>query len=266
MRSQEIIELIVREVVKRLSGPGRKALAVFTGGTAAFEEAVSQMKKMQAGGWDVSILFTAGAEKIYERDDLRRRLEGFELFFESCLEKDHDLLDRKECILIPILTINTAAKIALGIADTPATHLISNALLGGIPIIAAKDACNPGERMGSRAGLGAQNYARVLENHLKSLEDFGIRLVPCENLYEAAPAQIDKTDAAGKAAVGRTDAADRSQTNGSAKVRMITKEDIVSAKRNGSLRITLDKKTKITPYAREAAGELGVEIICISQT
>jgi len=247
LKNQELTELIIREVMRRLAKQGQKALAVFTGGTAGFEEAVRQLEAMRNNGWDISILFTFSAETIYGRDSLQRQLEGYSLYFESSLDRNIDLLRNTDKILLPILTMNTAVKIALGISDTPATHLISNALLEGIPVIAAKDACNPRLHMQKNFHQGAEQYVKKLEAYLKTLEDYGIKIVPCANLCEAAATEPIPVP-------GETREAKR---------RVITKEDVLQAKRDGSMKIVLDRNSKVTPYAEEAAGELGVEILCI---
>jgi putative phosphotransacetylase len=50
------------------------------------------------------------------------------------------------------------------------------------------------------------------------------------------------------------------------KARIITRADVMQAKFDGSMRIMASGGTKITPLAKDAAGELGVEILCIWQT
>jgi len=247
LKNQELTEMIIREVMKRLANHGQKALAVFTGGTAGFEEAVGQLNTMRNHGWNISILFTFSAEMIYGRDFLQHHLEGYPLYFENSLDRSLDLLQDTDKILLPVLTMNTAVKIALGISDTPATHLISNALLEGIPVIAAGDACNPRLYMQKRSRRGAEQYMKKLEDYLKTLEDYGIKIVPCANLYEAVAPEKPSVQS----------------ENREAKRRVITKEDILQAKRDGSMKIVLDSNSKVTPYAEETAGELGVEILCI---
>lgn len=50
------------------------------------------------------------------------------------------------------------------------------------------------------------------------------------------------------------------------KNRVITRADVMRAKNDGSMKIMISGNTKVTPYAKDAAAELGVEILCISQT
>lgn len=249
MDNHDLVERIINEVMKRLGNPRNKALAIFTGGTAGYDQAVDQVLKMKAEGWEITVLLTTGAELVFSESNLSSRLSGIEILQESGLRDVTALLNDKKCILIPILTMNTAAKIALGIADTPVTHLISDALLGGIPVAAATDACNPRSRMKPNASKGTEAYAKALENHLKELERYGIRMVPCGELYKTAAAWLKEEAPPGSKGPKR----------------ILTKEDVVQLKNSGNTCLVLETGMKITPYAAEAAKELGVEIICTSQ-
>lgn len=244
-------DYVVLEVMKEIVKSGKKALALFTGGTGGFEEAVQQVKNLREDGWSIDILFTAGAEKLYSKGYLQDKLEGFDLYFESEYT-NHHFLGGICMVLIPVLTVNTAVKIALGISDTPATHLVSGALINGIPIVAAKDAGNPrNNRLDNlRSGIRSEAYARKLDSYVKTIEEYGVTLVACRDLSEAA----------------RSIGSRERGVDAGPKKRIITKEDIVSAKKDGSRKIFVDSNTKVTSYAEEIAGELGVEILCISQT
>lgn len=249
MNKKELTELIIKEVMRRLSKSEKKALVLFTGGTAGFEEGFRQVKELRESGWNITILFTAGAEKIYGCDYLQSKFEVFDLYFESKFSTSHDFLKDINLMLIPILTMNTAVKIALGIADTPATHLVSRALINGIPIVAAKDACNSRDHKADTGGFGkgAEVYRKKLDSYVQTLEEYGVKLVPCKNICESVASIENK---------------DQSHHDGMKK-RIITKEDILKAREDGTMKIIVGSNTKVTSYAEEIAGEIGVEILCI---
>ncbi|MCC8178992.1 MAG: hypothetical protein LIO38_07770, partial [Cloacibacillus sp.] len=46
-------------------------------------------------------------------------------------------------VIVPALTVNTAAKIAACIADTPAARIISNSMMRGKNFVIARDGCCP---------------------------------------------------------------------------------------------------------------------------
>lgn len=252
MNYSELTELIIKEVMKRVEKSKKKALAIFTGGTVGFEEAVCQVKKLREDGWGIDILFTVGAEKLHSKEYLQDIFEGLGVYFESEYT-NHNLLRDTCMVLIPIMTVNTAVKIALGISDTPATHLISRALINGIPVVAAKEASDPRNYRSENfhAGARAEAYSRKLSSYVKNIEEYGVAIVACRDLSEAAVRSVGTGE--------------RNSDN-NLKKRFITKEDIVNAKKNGSGKIFSDSNTIVTSYAKEIAGELGVEILCISQT
>lgn len=250
MTDSELTEMIIGEVMKRIAKSRNKAIALFTGGTGGFEEAVRRINELREDGFCIDILFTAGAETLFSKEYLQERFNGFDFYFES-ENGNRDFLRDISMLLIPVLTRNTAVKVALGISDTPATHLISEALLRGIPIVAARDASdsrnNNEDR--SRRSMRTEAYARKLDGYVKTIEEYGVTLVACKDL---------------SAAVRMTGSRERS-TDSDLKKRIITKEDVVSAGKDGSGKIFVDSSTIVTPYAEEIAGELGVEILCISQ-
>ncbi len=250
MNHAELTEIIIEEVMKRIAKPGKKALAVFTGGTGGFEEAVEQVHKLRLDGWMIDILFTFGAENVFSRGYLQDRFEGFNVYFEND-NRNRSFLEEICLLLIPVMTVNTAIKIALGISDTPATHLVSSALINGIPVLAAKDAANPRNARTDnfRSGIRAEAYVRKLDGYVKTIEEYGVTMVACRNLSEAA----------------RSIGSREQNTDHGMKKKLITKEDIISARNGGSEKIFVDSGTIVTPYAEETACELGVEILCLSQ-
>lgn len=245
----ELIELIIKEVMKRIGKTGKKALALFTGGTIGFEEACRQIEKLRGDSWDIRLLFTDAAEKIHQKERIRKQFIGFDVCFESEFVTEQDFLENIDLMLIPVMTINTAAKTALGISDTPAAHLVSSALINGIPIIAAKDACNPENHLksGLKANKQAEVYIKKIKNHIETMESYGIKLVSVCGLHEAAVLSADS----------------ESKIKGGIRKKIITKEDIIQAKQDGSMKVIIGKNSSITSYAKDAADELGVEIVCI---
>lgn len=273
IRSGDLVRIIAKDGNPSAEGGGRKALALFTGGTGGYEEACRQIRKLKEDGWEVSVMFTAGAERLFSKEHLESRFKDFDLHFESRCG-NQNLLQDVRLVLIPVLTVNTLTKIALGIADTPAAHLIAGALMNGIPIIAAKDACDARTfRKGvSGSEKPSEAFAAKIDGYVKTLEGFGIRMVPAAELSRASAAAVSAPPAGQAAAASGKpqNGADRSGMKRAAgsdreKTRFITREDVVRAWQDGSMKITIGGNTKVTPYAKDAAGELGVEI-CISQT
>ncbi|HWQ78604.1 MAG TPA: phosphate propanoyltransferase [Anaerovoracaceae bacterium] len=258
----------VQIVSKTEKKSGIKVLALFTGGTGGFEEAAGQVGKLKEAGWEIGALFTAGAEKLFSKEYLQKKFEGFDLCFESQYG-NQNLLKDVRLMLIPVLTVNTLTKVALGIADTPAAHLIAGALMNGIPVVAAKDACDARSFRKSVSGAGNQSeaFARKIDGYVKTAEEFGITLVSSRDLFETATVIGNPPNSAkAKASAAVSPRKSTAGSTESPKNRIITREDVVRAKQDGSMKIIISGSTKVTPFAKDAAGELGVEILCISQT
>jgi hypothetical protein len=250
---EKLTESILQEVLKKLLPDRRKALVLFTGSPAGFEEAVKQVRLLKQDGWDVEVIINRCSEGIFTKEKLISDFEGIQLYFESRYPLDKDLLDGVDIILIPVLTINFAAKMALGIADTPVSALVAYGLINGIPILAVKDACLPENRVRSdrKKSKKPEVYFKMIYGYLSKIEDFGVRMVAVEKLGDEATLTwkiCNQNESDNSSILNR---------------RVLTKEDILKAKKSGSFKLSMDRKTIITALAKETADELGVEIVCI---
>ncbi|RYD04013.1 hypothetical protein N752_16620 [Desulforamulus aquiferis] len=91
-------------------------------------------------------------------------------------------LRQADVVIIPVLTQNTAAKVALTISDTMASYLIISALMLSKPVIAARDAAEPINRPQVELSKLKPAFREVLEGNLKKLSTYGIQLTSADNL------------------------------------------------------------------------------------
>lgn len=256
MNIDEMINRIVEEVVRRLEQRMKKALVVFTGGTIGFQESVWSLKQLQAGGWDFKVFLSRSAEFVLTPQLVQDQLGVKEIYLESEIKDAHFLQEGISRMLIPVLTLNTAVKAAIGISDTIATQMISHAILQGIPIVAAKDACdlkNP-----ARLKLGMDKaplaYLARMEQYLSDLEDYGIRLVGAKDLHLAIGQKSQSSPSPMK---------EKGQVNKEVHLfqkRVLSRADIMEAKEAGSV-LQVSDTTILTSLALDAAKEWGVQII-----
>lgn len=83
-------------------------------------------------------------------------------------------------MLVPTLSMNTAAHLALGLMDSLVTTLTIGSLLAGKPVLAVCDGANPygnGGRVFGDAPNTAPLLRAKLADHLTTLMGFGIHLV-----------------------------------------------------------------------------------------
>ncbi|TEB05412.1 phosphopantothenoylcysteine decarboxylase [Pelotomaculum schinkii] len=185
--SKETVELIVREVLKQLgevpSKPdGLKLLVLFSGGKLGADEALAQLKELRASGYQITAAFTPSAKRVLGIDWFSSVLPDSEIVTESDVLSPLDFVKDADMIAVPVLTLNTAAKVAFGIADNLMTTLFMQGLLQGKPIIAAKDACDVNHPMCPKSLKSSQVYVNRLQENCKILEKYGVLLVNAADL------------------------------------------------------------------------------------
>lgn len=271
-----LIDSLVKEVLKRLENVNKSALVIFTGGSIGFHQAVNQLKLLKDNGWRLKVFLSESAEKVLTAGLVSRLLKLEEIFIESNLTDEKALLKDIKTVIIPVLTMNSAAKIALGIADTAATHIAASAIMKGIPIIACQNACSPRdkERLAGNFSKIPEAYERKINSYLEDLKAYGIRLVEADNLYEEA-ARLSTASAykiresiAGSSVKSPVQARVSASTLEEKQTpfidkKLITREDITVAKNSGLKEIVVSKNTIITALAKDSGRELGVGIRCI---
>jgi ethanolamine utilization protein len=160
------------------------------------------------------------------------------------------LLKAADLVLIPVLTQNTAAKVANTLADSLASTLIMQALMQGKNILAAKNAADPKDAWRIQANMGkeAPILMQALQANLKKLEDYGVKLVSVQLLaieyQKIIKPQISKIAAF---ATGKKNIVDA--------------QAIKAAAANGTKKLMVIPGTIVTPLARDLARDLQVEIV-----
>jgi hypothetical protein len=161
-------------------------------------------------------------------------------------------------VLIPTLSMNLAAKLALGLFDSLLTTLALGALLAGKPVLAVRDGADPdgcGGRVWGAAGAAASLRARLTAN-LKTIESYGIRLVAVDEFVSAVQQHLSASTTAPAQASAQA-AAPAGPVIAAA---VITQADIAHLQEGGLLRIP--DGSRLTPLAQETANRLRLEVVC----
>ncbi len=175
--TEMLIDRIVEEVLVRIDQKDvsdKKVLLVYTGGTMGRSAGIRVAENLKRGGWMTETVVTEAARQIGTLDFLPMSAEALDSNFGSAklLAMEHNR------ILVPVMTITTASKIAKMIWDTPAAYLIGSALSQGKEVWAAKDACDFSLREKSPMAMKEMSH-RVIN----TLESFGVRWCKSDELY-----------------------------------------------------------------------------------
>ncbi|WP_462410562.1 flavoprotein [Neobacillus sp. Marseille-QA0830] len=256
MQAEGLLDRIVEEVLKRLQKKMKKATVLFTGGASGFEESLQQLKLLVEDGWDLNVLLSQSAEYVLKPAFIKEQLGVSTIHVEKEMKGLKPYYEGISALIIPTLTLNTAVKISVGISDTMSTNLASHVIMEGIPIIAAKDACDMQNPIRKQLGLhkAPKAYLQNMNEHLQTLESYGAVLVEAKDLYEAVKQNVFTFSPRFE------EQPNRPQKMRVFKKKVLARSDIIEAKQKQET-LSIPKNSIISPLALETAKELGVTII-----
>lgn len=267
MDNEKLIELLVAEVLKRLQTVSNQAtieqaaqqyrvLAVFTGGSIGLETGLEELKTLQAIGIDLTVVLSQAAETVIGENWIKEKLGNEIRVITSQSPYPGKYLRAADIVLVPVLTQNTAAKLAHTLADTMVSTVIMQALMLGKHVVAAANAADPrdGWRIQKNMGQAPSALCEALENNLKKLAAYGIELIPVNKLAAAAKKLlVQEAKEAETSLPVNTEKVSKKQVLDAAFVR--------EAAQGGRKIVRVAKETIITPLARDVARECKVDIL-----
>lgn len=193
MDVEYLVKVITQEVVNQLkdvdniqgwSQPRTRILALYTGGSIGFKQSIKEMDEIRKWA-QIKVVLSKKAAEIYESDKYFSSF-GPEIIIRE--EKDnasvYKLLEGVQGVVIPLLTFNSLAKLAVGICDTLILNLVFQCLLKGIPVIAARNAADlqDQERKSVSMYRCSPGLLNLSNEYFKKLEVLGVEVVDVSQL------------------------------------------------------------------------------------
>jgi len=176
----------VRRILAERAAPPRRLLVVLTGTPCRMDAVTALLADIRTSGrFKPTLLLSHTAARRVDRHRLAETLGSAPALDELSAPSPTKLAWDADLVLVPWLSLNSAAKLATGVCDTLVTAVLMLALLRGIPVLACADELDP-----DRPALGAwARPAPALAAHLRStlatLRAFGMELVDSEHLTAA---------------------------------------------------------------------------------
>ena len=199
-----IAQIIAERVVEKLLERQKQALVVYTGSNMGIEAGLKCLRTLrQEEGFTYRVLLTRSAAGMLDAAAIREALEPEEMWTETPGDSPEVLTARYDTILVPALTVNTAAHVAGCMADTPAAAIILDGLMRGKNVVAAVDGCCPDNPERIRRGFHmTEALKKKLRENKNALREFGAVLTTSDRLGEAALKAV--TSFAAKPALQKT--------------------------------------------------------------
>jgi len=243
--NQELIDQI-RKIVERVlqeQTPGttqdaqeKRLLVIFGATQFELDAPIQQLHTCMQDGWKITIILSDLATKVINLEPIHAAFGEDNILQENTLIDIRTFVDAYQQVALPAFSYPMAAKLALGLVDTPCTYLVFEALSKGKKVIAASDALNQSEA----AIKGNPILSKLKGDYVNVLSELGVQFVPMSQIAES----IERT--------GNS--------------RAVVEKTLISAATISNLDVDVRELVYgnpaiITPLAREHAKRRGIELI-----
>ncbi len=233
---------------------------------------MDSLLKLQKDGWQLKVVLSDDGMKVLDPDAIQNELNLDVIYHSGNITSQKELYGSADMFVIATMSVNTAAKLAVGITDTVLLSLVNHGFMAGTPVVAAINACNPDDPQRAALGMGKSSpkYREMLINNIETLRDFGMKLVCSQDLY--ATCIGSSLTESNQLIIEDTTLTEKKESVVNTALSVDSKECVLDKKvisRTDILQIRNVKVVKIpagsiiTGYAAEAAKEFGLQIIRI---
>lgn len=180
-----IVEYISDQIVLRYMDACKQAAVLFSGALIGYADAVRSLKELKKDGWKLTVVMSKAADEVLTKEHIQNDIGPDAIYVEGAPVNGRQIIDDNQFVIVPALTINTAAKVANCISDNLLTNMISRAMATGKPIVAAVDGCCPDNEVRAKIGFKVTDaYKMRMRSNLEALQSYGIHLTVDDNLFE----------------------------------------------------------------------------------
>ena len=232
---RKIVEQVLEEQASTDSQAAdeKQLLAIFGATQLELDEPIQQLRTCMKNGWKITIILSDLATKVLNLEPIHAAFGEESVLQENRLTEIPTFVDMYQQIVLPVFSHPMAAKLALGLVDTPSTYLVHEALSRGKTVIAVSDTL--------KKDNASQQINAIQVEYVNVLSELGVQLVP---MIQIAESVSNRTSDASTRLDGPLISAS-TLSNLDANVR----------------ELRYGKQTIITPLAREQAKKRGIKLI-----
>jgi len=195
---QALIEEVVAKVVALVQAkmiaavPPRRVLMLFSGASTGYVVGMDTIKMLSQAQHKLTVFMTASAMHVIGEGNVRKAGAAGIIGPQQWVNTP-GLVRETDLVLVPTLSMNTAARLALGLMDSLFSTLVLGALLANKPVVAVCDGADPygnGGLVFSANNEGATALRQHLSRNLSTLIDYGVKLVAEEKFIATVIQQL----------------------------------------------------------------------------
>ena len=165
-----IVDYISDQVILRYVNASKQAAVLFTGALIGYQDAVNSLRELKEDGWKFTAVLSAAAGQLLTEERIRNDIDPDAIYVEGAPVNGRKIIDDSQFVIVPCLTINTAAKVANCINDNLITNMIYYSMTQGKPVVAAVDGCCPDNKVREQKGFKVtEAYKARLRRNLEDM-------------------------------------------------------------------------------------------------
>ncbi len=184
MPDQALLDKIVARVLALLGGQPvdtsrRSVLMLFSGASTGYVVGMEAIRRLTGAEHALTVVLTPAAYHIITPEQVRKAGAARIIAPGEWVDAP-GLVKQADLVLIPTMSMNLAARLALGLMDSLITTLALGSLLAGKGVVIVKDGADPDGNAGLVFGATdgtAPLLRQTLAGHLGTLSDYGMELV-----------------------------------------------------------------------------------------
>ena len=240
--------------IEKIAGlKNKRVTVILTGSDIALESTIKNLKYLKEKGFYITVVLTKAAEILISKETIEKELGPNRIVTGEGFDEAKGLITNTDYCILPNLTQNTLAKVAVGIQDDLAATLIWQFLLAGVVTIVNTDSIFHGWFSIDMNPI----MKKVMESHLVTIESYGASLVE-DHMY------LDYIDVEYEECIkGESESKSeksKSHTLDISKSKLVTENTIRSLSANIK-ELVVEKGMIITPLAKDAAKMKGINRI-----
>ncbi len=161
-------------------------IILLCGGDMELEEVYRQIAIIASRYTNIYVVMTKSATQLIGVPKIRSVSEGGTIITEYTQEFHEKILPHTDALYVPILSLNTAAKVAALNADSLGTITMVFALLNGIPVIAAKNSIFCCQISPENI---PQPILQRINKTINQLREIGVKVIDIRELSRDVPVQ-----------------------------------------------------------------------------